>query len=81
MSYELAPTPDAIDAMTVADLHTNIPDAEDREISIKTQLEFQVDPDFSLRERRISALIHWRQAHARMKRRLTFLRTERKPAS
>jgi hypothetical protein len=75
--YELAPTKETIekvsDVSTLREMQFN---AEDVEISIKTQLEFDVDNDIGLRRRRIAALIFWRIAIQNCKRRYVQLQKE-----
>ncbi len=65
-----APTRAEIEAMTaVADLRELQFQAEEMEISLRTQLEFFVADAPALRGRRVAALIFWRTALLHIKRR------------
>ena len=73
----MAPTRAEINEVNdLHEIYDMMAEASDAEISIKTQLEFLDDGDFDLRQRRVAALIMWRQAERNLKNRLNFLLAE-----
>lgn len=68
-----APSRDYINSIDdVTSLIEIIDEASDVEIAIETQLDYYSD-DPELKGRRINALIYWRQATKRAKRRITMI--------
>ena len=73
IEHRKAPSKEEIEnIIDLEELRDEISNASDREIAIKTQLEYFVDDD-TLRRRRVAALIFWRIALKNMKARQSFL--------